>query len=80
MSLNSNPIVEVPVKLRLAEPADLKADDKTLKFGQPYWLKSSIDGKFDNKAYILSINTDPSEIKNWLERNMIYVPISDLDL
>jgi len=76
---SKNDVIEVPVKLRPAEPSDLKADTKNLKIGQPFWLKSQITGKFDNKAYILSYDQDPAEIAEWLNKKMIYVPISDLE-
>ena len=66
--------LEITIKVREATPEDLKIDDQTLKFGQPFWLKSMINGKFDNKAYIINGNTDPQDLASWLKNKMIYVP------
>ncbi len=73
-------VAEVILKLRPAEAADLKIDSRTLKRGQPFWLKSMITGKFDNRPEIISLETDPGELAEWLRRKMIYVPVSSLDV
>jgi hypothetical protein len=39
-----------------------------------------ITGKFDNKPEIISLETDPGELAEWLRNDMIYVPISSLDV
>tara|TARA_R100000306_G_C4339575_1_gene124518 strand:- start:119 stop:370 length:252 start_codon:yes stop_codon:yes gene_type:complete len=72
-------MVQVTIKLRKAEPEDLKIDSRTLKRGQPFWLKSMITGKFDNKPEIISLETDPGELAEWLRNDMIYVPASSLE-
>ena len=73
-------VEEVTLKLRLADANDLKVDSRTLKRGQPFWLKSMITGKFDNKPEIISLETDPGELAEWLRREMIYVPVSSLEV
>jgi len=72
-------IVQVTINLRKAEVADLAIDKKTLKRGQPFWLKSMITGKFDNKPEIISLETDPVELAEWLRNDMIYVPASSIE-
>tara|TARA_R100001530_G_C4308923_1_gene152488 strand:- start:1170 stop:1421 length:252 start_codon:yes stop_codon:yes gene_type:complete len=72
-------IVQVTINLRKAEVADLAIDKKTLKRGQPFWLKSMITGKFDNRMEIINIDTDPGELAEWLRNDMIYVPASSLE-
>ncbi|MCQ0110305.1 hypothetical protein [Zhouia amylolytica] len=62
------------VELKLADPEDLKLDNRNLKIGQPYWLKSSITGNFEG-CYIINEETDPFEVLNWLKNEMIYIPI-----
>lgn len=73
-------IETIQVKLRLAEPEDLKVDARTLRYGQSFWLRSIQTKAFDNKAYIINQDTDPLELATWLKNKMIYVPVSDLDL
>lgn len=71
---------EVKIMLRKAEPDDLKIDDKTLRFGTPYWIRSMKTGKFDNRHYIINADTDVSELAQYLMNDMIYVPVSSLDI
>lgn len=68
----------VVLSLRKAEADDLKIDKKTLKIGQPFWLRGA-DGRFDNKPQIISKDQDPEEIKMWLQYEMIYVPASTIE-
>lgn len=70
---------EVVIKLRLAEPQDLKEDRFTLRTGQPFWIRSMISGTFDNGPRILSAATNTLELAQWLSNKMIYVPVSSLD-
>tara|TARA_R110002050_G_scaffold126085_3_gene246759 strand:- start:621 stop:869 length:249 start_codon:yes stop_codon:yes gene_type:complete len=72
-------VVQVTINLRKAEPEDLKIDRCTMKRGQPFWLKSMITGKFDNKPEIISMHTDPGELAEWLKNEMIYVPASSIE-
>jgi hypothetical protein len=71
-------IKKVEIQLRPAEASDLKSDNMTLKQGVCFWLKSIKTGSFDNKHYIINQDTDPFELKYWLDQKMIYVPISDI--
>ncbi|MAR57222.1 MAG: hypothetical protein CMM93_08575 [Rickettsiales bacterium] len=72
-------ILKVTVFLKLATADDLKVDQKTPKLGQPFWVRSCNSGQFDNQAYIIDEDTDPYEIANWLEQDMIYIPVSSID-
>lgn len=77
---NQTEVEEVTIKLRLADAYDLKLDNRTLKVGQPFWVKSMITGKFDNKPEIITPATNTDELAAWLANNMIYVPISSLEI
>ncbi|WP_027064544.1 hypothetical protein [Maribacter sp. Hel_I_7] len=65
----------VVMKVRKATASDLKLDDKTLNYGQPFWLKSMVTGEFMNQPLKIHENTDVDELASWLKNNMIYVPV-----
>lgn len=67
------------IKLRKAAPEDLKVNANTLRYGQPFWLRSKIDHSFDNAPYIITEDVDVHELAMWLKNEMIYVPVSSLD-
>ncbi len=85
-------IIDVPIKMRLAKTSDFRIEvsqpnDKGVwetkiepKYGQPYWLKSQVDGSFDNRNYQISEDTDWSVFKDYLRREMVYVPLSYFEL
>lgn len=50
------------------------------KIGQPFWVKSDYTGEFDLINYQITENTDWTEFKEYLRRNMVYVPITFMDL
>lgn len=70
----------IKIKVRPAEPNDLKIDSRTLRVGLPIWIKSMITDEFDNSPVILDEYTDPKEIAHWLHHKMIYVAVSALDV
>lgn len=83
--------ITVSIKLRLGTPEDFKIEVleqhnngiKSVikpKIGQPFWLKSIVDGRVDNNHYQITENTDWPEFKAQLGLGMVYVPISFLDL
>jgi hypothetical protein len=71
-------VISIKVKLRKAVADDLKVDNKNLKIGQPFWLRSNTTGEFDNKNYLISEETDPYDIFKWLQFGMIWIPESDI--
>lgn len=71
---------KITIALRLAEPEDLKIDNRNLRIGLPIWIRSMITGEFDNSPVILDEYTDPKEIAHWLYHKMIYVAVSALDV
>ena len=79
MENNSEKILRIEVLVRLAAAEDFRVDKKTPKYGQPFWVRSCNSGEFDNQAYIIDENTDPYEIANWLEQDMIYIPVPSID-
>lgn len=68
------------IKVRKATAIDFKADRKTLKIGVPYWLKSLKTGGFDNNNYISNPFTDTSELAEYLEMGMVYIPVSYFEM
>lgn len=50
------------------------------KIGQPYWLKSELTGKFDNRNYQINENTDWTEFREYMKREMVFVPKSDIEI
>lgn len=73
-------IYQAPIFLRKANPWDVMQDLRRVRIGQVYWLKSDITGNLDNKSYITSQSTSLEDIKLWLDRGMLLIPASDLDL
>lgn len=88
-------IVDVRVKMRLATSKDFNKEiciinrsgqlesKKIPKYGQPYWLKSQIDGSFENRNYQITPEMDKddwTEFKDYLRRKMVYVPLSYFEL
>lgn len=65
----------VVLKVRAATAKDLKTDDKTLNYGQTFWLKSMITGEFMNEPLKITEDTDVEELAKWLVNGMIYVPV-----
>jgi hypothetical protein len=45
------------------------------KYGQAFFVRSQITGKFDNKNYIITQDTDREELKAWFRQGMIFVPV-----
>ena len=77
--INKEPeVVSISVRLRKADADDLKLNKKEFKIGQPFWVRSNSTGEFDNKNYLISEDTDPYEIKRWLDFGMIWVPESSI--
>lgn len=84
--------IEVSIKMRLGTSKDFKKEVLKLneqgiletkiepKEGQPYWLKSQITGKVDNRNYQISEDTDWPEFKDYLRREMVYVPAGYFEL
>ena len=84
--------VEVTIKMRLGVSTDfrkevLKINDDGLleektepNYGQPYYIKSQTTGKVDNRNYQISEDTDWVEFKDYLRREMIYVPAGYFEL
>lgn len=64
----------ISINLKQASPEELKKDAKNLFIGQPYWLKSKIEGVFEG-PYFINEDTDPFEIRDWLLNEMVYIPI-----
>lgn len=84
-------VVEVSIKMRLGKADDFKVEytdfsgpkpilKEKLKIGQPYWLRSQVDGSFDNRNYIITEDTDTHEFADYLTRKMVYVPLSYFEL
>lgn len=70
------PIAEI--ELVLAYPEDLKVynvllKQDVLKMNIIFWLKSGITGKISGTPYITTPQTNPHDIKQWLDCNMIYL-------
>lgn len=84
--------VDVTVKMRLATSKDFNKEisvigrngqwqpKKMPKYGQPYWLKSEVDGTFDNRNYQIDEDTDWTEFKDYLRRGMVYVPVGYFEM
>lgn len=83
---------EVSIKMRLATSKDFNRTvvlldpnrnpyEKILpKLGQPYWIQSQSTGRVDNRNYQISEDTDWVQFKDYLRREMIYVPASYFEL
>jgi hypothetical protein len=87
----TGPFVDVSIKLRPGIAEDFRTEVleqhensvKTVlkpKIGQPFWLKSMFDGRFDNNHYQITEETDWAEFKKQLKLGMVYVPVSFTDL
>jgi hypothetical protein len=84
--------VDVSIKMRLATSEDFRKEELQInsngqvetkikpKLGQPYWLKSQIRNEFDNRNYQISEDTDWPEFKEFLRREMVYVPAGYFEL
>lgn len=84
--------VEVSIKMRLGTSKDFKKEISFLNqdgavsaksvpnYGQPYWVKSQITEQFDNRNYQISEDTDWEEFKDFLRREMVYVPVGYFEL
>ena len=84
--------VDVSIKMRLATSEDFRKEEllsnsagqvRTVikpKLGQPYWLKSLQTGKFDNRNYQISEDTDWAEFKDYLRLKMVYVAAGYFEL
>ncbi len=72
--------IEATVILRKADFWDVFHSVSKKRIGQPYWLKSTLTGNLDNKSYLVSEFTDSKELKAWVEKGMVYIPASDLDI
>ncbi|HUI31986.1 MAG TPA: hypothetical protein VLY84_00085 [Dysgonamonadaceae bacterium] len=83
--------LSVTISLRLATSKDFSKEisiedqgrivlKKLPKIGQPFWLKSEATGLFDPINYQISENTDWEEFKDYLRRDMVYVPVTFSDL
>ncbi|MBL87179.1 MAG: hypothetical protein CMO82_11035 [Winogradskyella sp.] len=85
-------VEEVSIKMRLGKAEDFRIEVPELdtngiwktikkpKIGQPYWLKSQVNNQFDNRNYQISEDTDWTEFKDYLRRDMVYVPLSYFEL
>lgn len=88
-------VVEVSIKMRLGKAEDFKVEVNELnnegfleakikpKYGQPYWLKSEVDGSFDNRNYQITEDMDKDdwdEFRDYLRKEMVYVPLSYFEL
>mgnify|MGYP000070672108 CR=1 FL=1 len=69
----------VNLKLRQATLDDLEFWENWKRKGQPFWEKSKISGKFDNKPCLLSGYINLKEFKLKITLGMIYIPASDLE-
>lgn len=74
--LDRGDVTMFQVVMKKASPADLKINRATLRFGQLFFLKSSQDGSMESIARKITKDTDPSDLKMWLENGMIYVPLN----
>jgi hypothetical protein len=84
--------VNVSIKMRLGTTADFRKEELIVnsagqvrtavkpKLGQPYWLKSQTTGNFDNRNYQIDEDTDWPEFKDYLRREMVYVPAGYFEL
>lgn len=50
------------------------------KYGQAFFVRSQTTGKFDNKNYIITPDTDREELKAWFRQGMIFVPVCGAEL
>ncbi|WP_340074511.1 hypothetical protein [Leptobacterium sp. I13] len=64
--------------IRPATRDDMKISPYQMRIGQLFFLVSKLTGKPEG-VYQITEDTDPYDIKNWLENNMIYVPVTPLD-
>lgn len=72
------PRAEARVQLVPAYPDDLKMycpvlKRQVLRLHMIYWIKSSITGIIEDTPYIITEHTKASDIKEWLDCNMIYI-------
>lgn len=72
--------LETTIVLRRAQLWDVFHNGHNKRLGQPYWLKSMVTGKFDNKGYLVENFTNAKELKKWVECEMLFVPASDLEI
>lgn len=79
-------VVETTLKLKIATKKDLlildkykKGGGKVWKFkeGVPYWLINS-KGKIENHHYILTEDTNPQDVADWLIREQMLIPLEDV--
>ena len=72
----------VSLELVQALPEDLKVfnghDENykpifVQKIGLPYWLRSQVTGKIEPTPYLITEDTDPNDIKEYLDNNMILI-------
>lgn len=66
------------VELVMARPEDLKVYDpvlkmEVLKLNLFYWLKSSITGKIEPKRRKITPDTNPNDLKDWMDCGMIWI-------
>ncbi len=80
-AINPRPIVfprpVTQVELVLALPEDIKVLNENHKYvkriGMIYWLRSDVTGKLSPLPRIITENTPSKELKDYLDRDMIYV-------
>lgn len=89
--LTKSQIAKVTVLMRVATVDDFRVEvynengavverKYKPKYGQQYWEKSLRTGKFDNRNYTITENTDWEHVKLLLKYDCIYVPVSQIDL
>ncbi|WP_417237242.1 MULTISPECIES: hypothetical protein [Flavobacteriaceae] len=71
-------IVPIVTHVRLATKQDLLQAPGLLKFGQPFYLYSHKNKRFEG-VYVMNVNHSSKEIQAWFNANMVYVPINVLE-
>ena len=92
ITTDTKKIIDVTIKMRLGKSTDFSKEislisntndiiTKTVpKYGQPYWLRSLANNKFDNRNYQINEDTDWTQFKDYLRREMVYVAAGYFEL
>ncbi|WP_417200077.1 hypothetical protein [Bizionia sp.] len=71
-------IVPIVTNVRLATRHDLLIAPRLLRFGQPFYLYSHRNKRFEG-IYVMNVHHSCTEIEAWFRANMVYVPVNVLE-
>lgn len=68
--------LRLSTEFRPANLEDVKINNNTLRLGQIFVLKSSVNGKFTGGLMVVNRSINILQINTWFKNHQIYVPVS----